>query len=427
MSWQDEYKKKLVSLEEAATKLYSGDKVYMSGGMGAPVQLMEAVTARYKELTNLEIVSGQLMNMFTMFTSPEYIGHINYHTIFMGPYERAGTRSGNVEINSVSLSKTVATIRDYYGVNTLIADVSEPDENGDMFVGPLGVAGTVEVAEFATKIIVQVNKYQPKVKGYKDRINVKDVHYICEYDHELPALPPPEITPVDQKIAELLLPYIKDGSCIQLGLGGLANAVGFGLTSKKNLSAHTEMFNDSMMELYEKGSLSGNILAGHSFGTAKLYDFVEKHVKMAPMSIVNNPVEIAKNDNMVSINCCLMSDLTGQICSESIGAKQYSAIGGQLDFVRGAAMSKGGQSFLCMPSTATVKGEVQSTIVSCLPQGQIVTTPRDDVMYVVTEYGVANLWCKPLEVRVNELIKIAHPDFREQLHAEALAAGLICE
>lgn len=425
MSWQDEYKRKLVSVEQAAKLINSGDKIYMSGGMGAPVDLMEAITERSDELENVDVVSGQLLYFYTMFSSPKYIGHINYHTVFMGPFERAGLASGNVEINSLSLSKTVATIRDYYGVKTLIADVSLPDENGDMFFGPLGVAGSGECAEFCDKIIVQVNRYQPKVRGYKDRINVKDVTAICEKDHELFALPAPEITEIDQKICSHLLPYIHDGDCIQLGLGGLANAVGFGLTSKKNLSVHTEMFNDAMMELFKKGCITGKILAGHSLGTAELYDFVEKYVEMAPMDIVNSPNVIAKNDNMVSINCCLMSDLTGQIGSESLGPKQYSAIGGQLDFVRGASMSKNGRSFLCMPSTVTVKGEMQSTIVSALQVGQIVTTPRDDVMYVVTEYGVAHLWSKPMEVRANEMIKIAHPAFREKLRAEALELGII--
>jgi len=296
-----------------------------------------------------------------------------------------------------------------------------------MYYGPMGVVVNGEAAEMAKKKIVQVNKFQPKVKGVKHRIHVSEVDCICEYDHELPVLPQPPITDVDRKIADLLLPLIPDGATIQVGLGGLANAVGYGLESKKNLSVHTEMFTDSMVYLAKKGVINGKILAAFGLGSTELYEFVgEGKVELAPISYVNNPFEIGKNKDFISINACLMVDLTGQVCSESLGHFQYSSTGGQLDYVRGASVSEGGKSFICLSSTVKNKdGSKKSTISVNLPEGEIVTTPRTDVMYVVTEYGIADLYNKPLKDRVQAMIQIAHPDFRDGLMAEAKAAGLL--
>jgi acyl-CoA hydrolase len=220
---------------------------------------------------------------------------------------------------------------------------------------------------------------------------------------------------------------IPDGATIQVGLGGLANAIGYGLESKKNLSVHTEMFTDSMVYLAKKGVVNGKVLAAFGLGSTELYEFVgEGKVELAPISYVNNPFEIGKNDDFISINGSLMVDLTGQVCSESLGHDQYSSTGGQLDYVRGASVSKGGKSFICLASTVKNKdGSVKSTISLNLPAGEVVTTPRSDVMYVVTEYGIANLFNKPIRERAKELIAIAHPDFRAQLTAEAKAAGII--
>jgi len=298
-----------------------------------------------------------------------------------------------------------------------------------MYYGPMGVAANGEVAEYAKKIIVQVNKFQPKVSGIKNRIHVSDVNYICEFDHQLPELPQPEVSEVEKKIAALLLPRIKDGSCIQIGLGGLANAVGYGLEGKKDLSVHTEMFTDSMVYLAKKGMISGKMFASFGLGSTELYEFVgEGKVELCPISFVNNPYEIAKKDDFVSINACLMADLTGQVCSETLGHFIYSSTGGQLDYAKGVAMSKGGQGFLCMPATVKNKdGTIGSTITLNLPAGEVITTPRSEVMNIVTEFGIADLHHQPIRERVKRMIAIAHPDFREMLHKQALEAGLIRE
>lgn len=426
-SWQDIYNQKLVSLEEAASKIESGDKCFIGACSSVPIQLVEVIGSRADELKDVDMVTAMALHPFNFFQSPDYIGKINFHTVFYGPYERAFYGAGNVNVNSVHLSKVAGALEDIYKINTLLADVSLPDEDGYLYFGPMGVAVNGEVAEYARKIIVQVNKFQPKVSGVKHRIHVSKVTCICECDHELPELPQPEVSTVDKKIAELLLPRIKDGSCIQIGLGGLANAIGYGLENKKNLSVHTEMFTDSMVYLAKKGVINGKILAAFGLGSTELYEFVgQGNVSLCPISIVNDPYEIAKNVNFVSINSCLMADLTGQVCSETLGHNMYSSTGGQLEYVKGAAMSKGGQSFLCLKSTAKNKdGSVGSTITLNLPAGEVVTTPRSDVMYVVTEYGIADLYNQPIRERVKRMISIAHPDFRQQLIQEALGAKLI--
>lgn len=427
MEWKKIYESKLVSVKEAAAKIESGDKAWFGACSSAPIQLLEAIADRVDELEEVDLVSGLALFPFKFFQSDKYIGKINYHTIFYGPYERNFFKVGNIRVNSVHLSKLDKVAIDHYKVNTLLADVSLPDEEGYMYYGPMGVSLNGVIEEVADKIIVQVNKHQPRVSGTKHRIHVSKVTAICEFDHELPILPQPEVTEVEKKIAELILPLIPDGATIQVGLGGLANAVGYGLEKKKNLSVHTEMFTDSMVHLAKKGVINGKMFAGFGLGSKELYEFVgEGKVDLAPIHEVNDPYEIAKNDNFISINASLMSDLTGQVCSESLGFYQYASTGGQLDYVRGATLSKGGKSFICMPSTVKNKsGEIESTIIPVLPPGEVVTTPRSDVMYLVTEYGIADLYNKPIEERVNELIKISHPDFRDELRKKAIEVGLI--
>jgi acyl-CoA hydrolase len=394
---------------------------------GLPIQLLEAIGDRYEALENVDLITAMALYPYKFLKSKDYIGHVNFHTVFYGAFERQFFKIGNVNVNSVHLSNIARTLKEYYKVNTLLADVSVPDEDGYMYYGPMGVVVNGEVAEIATKKIVQVNKFQPRVKGTKHRIHVSEVDCICEFDHELPVLPQPPVSEVDRKIADLILPMIPDGATIQVGLGGLANAIGYGLEGKKNLSVHTEMFTDSMVYLAKKGVVNGKILAAFGLGSTELYEFVgEGKVELAPISYVNNPFEIGKNDDFISINGSLMVDLTGQVCSESLGHDQYSSTGGQLDYVRGASVSKGGKSFICLASTVKNKGGgVKSTISLNLPEGEIITTPRSDVMYVVTEYGVANLFNKPLRERAKALIEIAHPDFRAQLTEEAKAAGIL--
>jgi len=231
--WKEIYKQKLVSVEEAASRIESGDKCWLGPCSAAPIQLMEAICDRVKELENVDVVTGMALYPFKFFQSPDFIGRINFHTIFYGAAEKMFYKVGNVNVNSCHLSEISSSFRSVYGIDTLLADVSVPDEEGYLYYGPMGVAANGEVAEYAKKIIVQVNKFQPKVSGIKHRIHVSEVDCLCEFDHPLPELPQPEVSDIEKKIAELLLPRIKDGSCIQIGLGGLANAVGYGLENKR--------------------------------------------------------------------------------------------------------------------------------------------------------------------------------------------------
>lgn len=431
MIWEKEYKNKLISLEEAAEKIESGDRCWISTCSSAPTQLIEAISNRYENLNNVHMFSALTLYPFKFMTSTQYIGHINYHSEFYGPYDRAYEKVGNIDLNSIQFEKFGEYILDKSEngpkINTVLADVSEPDEEGYMYFGPMGVAATGPICGIADKIIVQVNKYQPKTSGMYNKIHVRDVTWICERDHKLPQFPQPSITETDKKIAEAILPLIPDGATIQIGLGGLANAIGYGLENKKNLSVHTEMFTDSMLELVKKGVINGRIYCGFGLGSQELYDFVgQGKVELAPIWRVNDPYEIGKNDNFISINACLMADLTGQVCSEGIGHRSYSGTGGQVDYVRGASISKDGKSFLCLASTSKDKnGFLRSNIMVDFKEGQVITTLRTDVMYIVTEYGIADLYNKPISERVEAMISIAHPDFREELREKAKKAKLI--
>jgi acyl-CoA hydrolase len=426
MDWKQEYKRKLVSVEDAAAVIKSGDRIWFAPCSGAPIQLLEALADRVDELQDVHVISGLYLHPFKFMKDPKFIGRINAHTMFYGPYERNFFKVGNITINSVTFSKVHIYLRDYFKANVLATEVSPPDDEGYMTYGAMGVSWNGMVADAAERIVVQVNKAQPKVNGIEHRIHVSKVDAICEFDHPLPPLPLATPTETDNKIADNLVPYIPDGATIQFGVGGLANAIGYRLESKKNLSIHTEMFTDSMMHLVKVGAVTGKMVAGFGLGSVELYNFMaDPRVELIPNRIVNDPSEIAKVDNFVSINGTLMADLTGQACSESVGFFQYSSTGGQLDFVTGASLSKGGKSFLCLPSTIETKDGIKSTITSELLPGAAVTTPRSAVMYMVTEHGVADLYLRPIPERVKAMIGIAHPDFREQLMKEAKEKKLL--
>jgi len=428
MSWQKEYQSKLVSLEEAAGYIESGDTAFLSPMHGAPFQLANAIAERSDELMDVDILSGVELYPFKFLQSSDYLGKINYHSLFTGG-ARAYYKYGNVNCNSVNLSQFTNSVRDVYHVNTLIAEVSPPDENGYMSWGPGGTTTNGDIAEFAKKIIVQVNKHQPMVYGVKTLIHVSQVTCICEEDHEIVSMPDDVLSEQDKIIAKYILEEIPDGATIQLGLGNLTNAVGYGLMSKKNLSIHSEVFTNSMLKLYKAGVVNGNISCSFALGSKELHaSITDERIQFMPLSIVNSPANVAKNPNMVAINACMMTDLTGQVCSESIGHYLYSSTGGQLDFVSGSWLAEGGINIMCLNSVNQKKdGTIVSNIMLNLPPGAAVTTPRSMVMNIVTEYGIARLKNRSIRERVSAMISIAHPDFREELRKDAVKAGLLPE
>jgi|GEM_PF-11040 len=426
-NWQEAFEKKYMTPVEAAKLVESNDVLWAGGFSDCPDAVLEALADRKEELENVKVITALCAKPHRIMRG-EFAGHIEMHSIFFGPAERKYFKEGNVYVNSVHFSQTGPALEHVYKVNTLCVEVSEPDEDGNMYYGPMGVAWDGRVAGYAKKIIVQINKYQGKVRGEGCCINVKDVDAICREDHPLAELSQPPVSEIDQKIASYIIPDIPDGATLQVGLGGIANAVAYALEDKKHLGVHTEMLTDSMVYLANKGAIDGDkILAGFGLGSKLVWDFCNTCIpELGDISIVNVPDFAGQHDNFISINSCLMADVTGQVGSESIGFKQFSSTGGQLDYVRAAGISKGGKSYLCVKSTVKTKdGKVNSSITLSFPPGQAVTTPRSDVMYIVTEYGKADLRNKPIRDRVKAMISIAHPDFREQLTQEAKEAGLL--
>ena len=309
-----------------------------------------------------------------------------------------------------------------------------PDEDGMMSFGltPIDTA----LCEQARCVILQVNENVPFVRGVDNMVNIKDVTCVIDKTQELCVMPASEPSELDNKIADIIAERIPDGACIQFGIGGLGIAMGYRCKNKRHLGIHTELFVESMADLMECGAVDNSMKAidkgistfGFAMGSEKLNRFLDHNPLCESRRFMysNDPYIIAKNDNVISVNSAMQVDITGQVAAEGIGFKQYSGIGGQLDYVRGSQMSKGGHSFIALESTRKEKdGTLKSKIVISHPAGTPITTPRAEVEYIVTEYGIADLKYETLDVRAKRLIAIAHPDFREELTAEAKKLGLL--
>jgi len=430
MDFKEIYQSKLTTAAEAAKLIQSGDSVYIAPFTGIPIDVLNALCERYEELENVKLTGIFLTKPMPFLTDPKYLGHLEYCTYFvMPPVERAVAPLGLMEHSSVDFSKTLYFLKNVRKVHKLVAGVSEMDEDGYMYWGPHASSVCGTIADIADQIIVQVNKNLPKIKGEDVKIHVSQVDCIVEGDYPIFSIPESEITEIDRKIADYILPLIKDGSTIQVGIGGLANAVSYGLEKKKNLRIYTEMVSESMRRLIEIGAVDPNskVVAGFVYGSTELYNWCANNdqIYLRQTNKTAQVNEIAKHDNFVSINTCLMVDLTGQVASEGVGTRVIAGMGGSSVFVRGAAMSKGGQSFICLPSTSEIDGKMTSNIVFSFPPATPVTIQRSDVMYIVTEYGIADLYTQSIRERAKRLIAIAHPDFREELTQQAKKAGYI--
>ena len=299
-----------------------------------------------------------------------------------------------------------------------------PDENGYVSLGT-NVDYIESTLDYCEVKIAQVNKYVPRTYG-KAVKHISDFDYLVEMDEPLPEVPTLPLSDVEKTIGKYCASLINDNDCIQLGIGGIPNAICEELKNKKNLGLHSEMVGDGVVDLIKSGVINNSMktidknktVLGFAYGTKKLFDFINDNpdIEMHPIDYVNHPMNIAKIDNMVSVNSCIQVDLLGQVVSDMIGSRQISGVGGQVDFVRGATMSKGGRSIIAMPSTA--KNNTVSKIVPTITDNSAITTPRNDVHYIVTEYGIANLKGQTVKNRARALINIAHPDFRNELKAE---------
>ena len=435
MSWHNEYKQKLMSAEEAVKYVDSGDRVYVGTGSSAAYILMEALWNRRTELENVEITSSLISKPTPLYDEAEG-NPFSFGTFFMGVKERK-TRDNGLKLNytSVHLSQVDTWCKKVAPPDVCLFDVSEPDENGYMCFGPSGIALHKFLKEKADRVVVQVNKQTPYIYGQNNLIHVSEVDRIIEVDETPATLANPETDEVTEILSSIIVDQVPDGATIQLGLGSLSTAIGFGLTARNDLGVHSELLSEPMMELMINGNVTnkykefmdGKSVFGFAFGSAKLYQYLNRNEKVygAEFPFVNDSRIIAKNKNMISINTTMAFDIFGQAASDSLGRKQQSATGGQLDFVRGAQWSDGGKSIIATTSSFIKEGKRISKIVTALPPGTAITTPRSDVQYVATEYGCINLKDLNMSDRVRAMISLAHPDFRDRLSEDAKKYNLI--
>jgi 4-hydroxybutyrate CoA-transferase len=431
MPWVEDYKKKLSSPEEAVLDIKSGDRVFISGNAATPFVLVEELAKRKEELQDVELVHVLLLGEDPL-AKPEMEGHFRHNSLFVGPADREAINEGRADYIPIFLHQIPELF--YSGhmpLDVAVLQLSPPDEHGFMSFG-VEVLCSKAAAETAKTVIAQVNDKMPRILG-DSFIHVSRVDRVVEVSRPLPELEKNPFSEVERKIGQHIADLIDDGATLQLGIGGIPDAVLAALKNRRDLGIHTEMVSDGVMEAIEAGIITGSKKTFHPgkvimtflLGSEQLYEFASNNpiFEGHPTDYTNHPFNVARNDNMVAINSAIEVDLTGQVCSDSIGTYIYSGFGGQVDFIRGAAHSKGGKPIIALPSTA--KGGELSRIVPYLKKGAGVVTSRADVKYVVTEFGVAYVWGKNLQERTRALINIAHPKFRSELIKEAKARSLL--
>jgi 4-hydroxybutyrate CoA-transferase len=431
MSWFDDYKEKKCSVDEAVSVVKDNDRIYVSGNAATPFGLMDALEKRKDELHNVELAHVLLFGDEPL-SKPGMEGHFRHNSLFVGPADRAAVNAGKADYIPVFLYEIPSLF--YTGilpVDVAFMHLSPPDEHGFMSYGVECLASKA-AAESAKIVVAQINEKMPRALG-DSFIHASRVSKIVEISKDLPELQPIPFTDVEKKIGANVASLVEDGSTVQLGIGGIPNAALKAMFDRRNLGVHTEMVSDSIIDAIEAGVITGSkktlhtgkIIATFYLGTKKIYEFIDNNpvFETHPCNYTNHPYIIGQNEKMVAINSAIEVDLTGQVCSDSIGTKIYSGFGGQLDFIRGAAQSKGGKPIIALPSTAK-QGKV-SKIVPTLQVGAGVVTTRADVHYIVTEHGIADLHGKNLRQRAEALISIAHPDFHNMLEQEAKKRQLL--
>lgn len=431
MNVADLYRAKVVSPQQAVEVISSGARVYLGGGAGVPQVLERAMVERAPALRDVE-VTHVLTFAGGHYLAPEYQESFRHRGLFLGPNARAAVWEGRADYAPIFLAEIPDLFRNgNLPIDVAMIQVSPPDEHGFCSFG-VEVGVTKPAALAAGTLVAEVNANMPRLLG-DSFIHVSKLDRIVEVDYALPQAPQGGFSEVHQEIGSLIANMIPDGATLQLGIGSIPDAVLFHLKDRRDLGIHTELFSDGVIDLVERGVITnekkslhpGKIIAGFLFGSQRLYDFVHDNamIELHPTDYVNDPFVIAQNDNMIAINSAIEVDLTGQVSSDSIGTRFYSGIGGQVDFIRGAARSRGGKPFIALPSTA--KDGTVSRIVPQLKPGAGVVTSRGDVHYVVTEYGVASLHGRSIRERARALIGIAHPNFREELEAYAVESHWI--
>jgi acetyl-CoA hydrolase len=425
------YAHKFVTADEAVRIIKSGQRVYIHPGCAFPEVIVDAMARRKDELYDVEV--SHLLGVGNIaYAKPEMVGHFRHNAFFIGGNVRNEVKEGRADFTPIFLHEVPWLVRTNQKPDVALIQVSLPDKRGFCSFG-VGVDTTKAATEVSRYIIAQVNHQMPRVYG-DSFIHMDKIDYAVEVDVPLNELPmvdlakAPEETAIYKSIGENIAELVEDEATLQMGIGAIPDAVLACLTNHKDLGIHTEMFSDGIIPLVEKGIINcekktyipNKLVASFVIGTKKIFDFVDNNpeVEFRPTEFVNDPFTISRNNKMTAINSALQIDLTGQVCSDSIGYTFYSGFGGQVDFLRGAAKSIGGKPIIALPSTAR-KGTI-SRIVPHLDEGAGVTDSRADVHYVITEFGAANLHGRTIRERAKMLINLAHPRFRDELEKFAV-------
>ncbi len=418
-------------VEAAVRSVKSGDRVFVHGANAYPQALVDALTARAPELHDVEMVSLHT-NGDASYTNPEYTGHFHHRALFVGPNVREAVACGRGTYVPIFLSDIPKLFRSgHMPLDVVLLHVSPPDEHGFCSLGT-SVDCTLAAAQAASLRIAQINPNMPRTLG-DSFIHIRDLDYTVEVDEPLPEFESGPPDDIQMAIGRLIADLTPDGATLQLGIGGIPNAVLSALARHKDLGIHSEVVSDGIVDLVECGVINGSkkklnngkIVVSFLNGTKRLYDFADNNpvVEMRQVDYTNNTLNILRLDNMIAINSAIEIDLTGQVCAESMGSKIYSGVGGQMDFMRGASLSQGGKPIIALAATAK-HGSI-SRIVPQLQAGAGVTTTRAHMHYVVTEYGQVDLHGLDLEERARAMIGLAHPKFREDLERSARELSLL--
>jgi acetyl-CoA hydrolase len=432
MGWAETYRSRITTAEAAVGCIRSGDRVWIHAGCNNPEELVQALVGRAPDLRDVEVTHLMTFGC-AAHTDPRYGASFRHRGLFIGANVREAVNEGRADYVPIFLSEIPRLVASgALPVDVAMIHVSPPDEHGFCSYG-VGVECTKAAAERASRVLALVNRRMPRSLG-DSFIHVSRLTHVVEIDR-LPVELPPKKGPgtVARAIGAHVAGLVPDGATLQMGIGEIPDAVLLSIKGHKNLGVHTEMFSDSLVELFESGVVTGEAKTQHrgkivtSFvlGTRRTFDFVDNNpfVEFHPSEYVNDPFVIARHANMVAINSAISVDLTGQVCADSIGTEIYSGFGGQVDFIRGAARAENGRPVIALPSTA--KGGALSRIVDVLAPGSGVVTSRADVHYVVTEHGVASLHGQSLRDRARQLIGIADPRFRDELHEAARRRKLL--
>lgn len=436
---EEVYRDKIMSGAEAAKLVKSGDRVYVGTASSFAYDMLDALWDRRDELEDVALLCSMSVRPSRMF-SADHDGHNPFHveTFFLGAQERIAHRKHGMplEFTSFHLSQIDLWCRYVGKPDVCFFQVSEPDENGMVSCGPSGCCMYTYLAENARNIVFECNAQVPYImNGEKHLLPLSIADAIVYADYPVSPLAKDEVDDISQKISDLVMEEVPDGATIQLGLGKISTAVGYGLLQKNDLGIFSELFSEPMMELMKngnvtnknKGFMDGLSVFAFSMGSNEMYNFMDHNPDLyaGTFPFVNDPRNIAKNKRMMSINTAMSVDLFGQVAADSMGFTQQSAVGGQIDFVKGAQWSEGGKSIIALASSFERDGQRQSKICLNFPAGTAVTTPRSEVQYIATEYGCVNLKKLNMSDRVRAMISLAHPDFRDQLRDEAREHGLI--